>query len=369
MGTFREKPNSPIIIRGSYFEDEQEPIIKVCEEKSQQDIISNTQDDTEDYDIDLDDFFTLPKDNPTNTNIKDSKDEGNLGVFLYQSILATIIAIGYTILSITFAPVSENLLTTIKSLTSNDFSFSTALYQSVGTFFTNMNEQRPLQLNTQLLGNTIDDTSFTQDVFDDTIDDTEILDGENEFINIDINEDTTNEDLIDTNNDIIETNLEVEETITTNSVIQELPMNVTLTPIIFAGDIIFPISDYYRVTSGFGFRTNPVTNQDEFHSAYDLASDRGTNILAVLDGVITDSRLSTDLGNFIIIDHGQGLTSLYGHCDELLVEVGDNVKQGDVIATVGNTGTSTGNHLHFAMKIDGIYFDPSHIFKTELGGE
>lgn len=374
MGNFRENQSKPIIIRGNYYEDEYEPIIKVCEENTKPSNSNsnsnnnNYEENDDDYQIDLENFFKYEEDDIL--DIEESppkKDEGNLGVFLYQAILATVIAIGYTLISMSFAPISQNILDTIKTTSSNDFSFSTNLYQSVGTFFTFINEQKPLQLNSSIVENILIEENPIENIVVENIftEDTSTTFDEIILNDSNILEDTLiNEELDEF--ELVEITVEPEESITTNATIKEVPVNVTLTPIIFAGEITFPISSYYRVTSDFGFRTNPVTQEDEFHTAYDLAADKGTNILSILDGTIVESRLGNDLGYYIIIDHGQGLTSLYGHCDELLVNAGDKVKQGDIIATVGNTGTSTGNHLHFGMKMDGIYFDPSYIFKTEL---
>lgn len=351
----KENLYSPIIIRGSYFEEESQP------------------EQEDELDFDIDDFLC-------NENTP-QKDEGNLGVFLYQAILATIIAIVYTVIATFVTPISENLLATVKSISTNDFSFSETVYNSVATFFTYINEQRPLELNSQIFDIIDEDLSSTDQTHSapiqpELINITDVTLEEVDNITDDI---STLVDEVDVAEDIDEEEIDVElqetldeEIITTNATIPEaipieaneqvLPANVTLTPIIFAGEIVFPISDYYYVTSDFGFRTNPITKVEEFHSAYDLAADQGTNILAVLDATVIDSRLGEDLGNFITLDHGNGLTSLYGHCYELFVKVGDKVKQGDVIATVGSTGTSTGNHLHFGMKMNGIYFDPSYIF-------
>lgn len=337
----KQSTYQPIIIRGSYFEEDEE------------------SDEKDEVDFDEANFFTDEKDN--------AKDEGNLGVFLYQAILSTIIAIVYTVSSTIVAPFSQNVLTTVKSVSSDDFSFSGSVYQSVGTFFTYINEQRPIELNAQFFGDLLDLDSdilvveeietddFVEPIIEivDIIEPVELVEEENQ---LPIDE-TLEQEAPEVTDSIDEL-----ESIQTNATIQELPVNVTLTPVIFAGDIVFPISDYYYVTSDFGFRVNPITKVDEFHTAYDLAADKGTNILAVLDGTVVESRLGNDLGNFVTLDHGNGLTSLYGHCYELLVKAGDTVKQGDVIATVGSTGTSTGNHLHFGMKMNGIYFDPSYIF-------
>lgn len=359
--TTKPSPHSPIIIRGSYFEDEDEPIIRVTSQEEENDYSSVDELDL-DFDLDLD----------HDSNRADIKEDGNLGVFLYQAILSTIIAIVYTVISMATAPISENFLLTIKTISTNDFSFSDTIYNSVTTFFTYMNEQRPLELNAQLLGEVVE----VEEIIDPTPVEVELdevitpTDDIIEDILVDITTDTTVEESIlleESDSFEEESPIHEVESIPTTATVQDgvelvVPANATLTPIIFAGDITFPIDEYYRVSSGYGFRTNPITKEDEFHTAYDLAANEGTNILAVLDGVVVNSRTNEDLGNYITLDHGSGLTTLYGHCYDLLVESGDTVKQGDIIATVGSTGTSTGNHLHFGMKMDGIYFDPAYVF-------
>lgn len=362
----------PIIIRGSYFEDE----VNTSTTNT-----TNTTDSIDEIDFETDDYFTQIKDNPP-------KDEGNLGVFLYQSILSIIIAIIYTLMATFITPVSQNILSTVQQVSRDDFTFNDILYQSLGNFFIYINEQKPLELNTQIINGIIKDIDetyiieydivendmqvneeITQDVMDNTqiiedieVDEKDVIDEVDEIDEVDGIDGIDEVDGIEEVVDFEE--IEVEAMASVN--LQEIPANVTLMPVIFAGDITFPINDYYYVSSDYGFRVNPITKENEFHTAYDLACNKGVDILSVLDGVVITSRVGNDLGNYITIDHGNGLTSLYAHCDELFVAVGDVVKQGDIIATVGSTGTSTGNHLHFAMKIDGVYIDPSYIFTTEL---
>ena len=103
-----------------------------------------------------------------------------------------------------------------------------------------------------------------------------------------------------------------------------------------------------RVTSEFGRRRDPITGiEGAFHTGIDIAFPIGTPIRAVKSGIVVVSeRRTTGYGNRIVINHGGGYATLYAHCDELFVSVGDRVSAGDVIATVGNSGRSTGSHLH-----------------------
>ena len=109
-----------------------------------------------------------------------------------------------------------------------------------------------------------------------------------------------------------------------------------------------------RISSYFGDGRN--------HKGFDICSPQGTSIYAVADGVVIKSGYNAagnGYGNSIIVEHTNGLRTLYAHCDTLTVSVGDVVKQGDTIATVGNTGNSDGNHLHFEVKVNGTSVDPA----------
>lgn len=113
------------------------------------------------------------------------------------------------------------------------------------------------------------------------------------------------------------------------------------------------------VTSEFGGRINPITNASEKHKGLDLSSPQGSNIYAAADGVVELAQKSSSYGNYIIIDHGGGLKTLYAHCSKLLINKGENVAKGQVIAKVGSTGQSTRPHLHFEVILNGQYLNPS----------
>ena len=97
------------------------------------------------------------------------------------------------------------------------------------------------------------------------------------------------------------------------------------------------------------------------HTAVDIACKEGTFVSAITDGKVLSIEESTALGNVITIDHGDGLCTLYAHCSERLVSVGDTVKQGDVIALVGSTGASTGPHLHFEVRVNNERINPLNL--------
>lgn len=113
------------------------------------------------------------------------------------------------------------------------------------------------------------------------------------------------------------------------------------------------------ITSPFGEREHPITKKPDFHTGVDIEQVKGTSIKAFADGVVETADSSDTAGNYLVITHKSGITSLYMHCDKLAVKAGDTVKAGQVIATVGNTGSSTGTHLHFELQKDGVPFDPA----------
>jgi len=120
-----------------------------------------------------------------------------------------------------------------------------------------------------------------------------------------------------------------------------------------------------RVSSPFGYRVNPVTGNYGIHGGIDLSANSGTAIKAVLPGTVLKSKYSSDYGNFVTVDHGDGLITLYAHCSKLLVKAGDKVDQGDAIALVGSTGRSTGPHLHLEVRINDVRINPGY-FLDEL---
>lgn len=112
-------------------------------------------------------------------------------------------------------------------------------------------------------------------------------------------------------------------------------------------------------SSGFGSRECPFTGLPEFHSGLDIANHQGTPILATADGTITFVGEKGPMGRIVVINHGHGLVTRYAHIDEALKKQGDRVKRGDVVARMGNTGRSTGPHVHYEVRINGVPVDPT----------
>ncbi len=115
------------------------------------------------------------------------------------------------------------------------------------------------------------------------------------------------------------------------------------------GKFKWPLATSGTNTSGWEWRTNPITKKKEFHNGLDIAAPKGTNIYAAADGTVVKCEWYGGYGNCVIINHGGGVMTLYGHCNSLNVKNGQSVKAGDVIAYVGTTGQSTGYHLHFTV--------------------
>ncbi|MDO9566508.1 MAG: M23 family metallopeptidase [Candidatus Desulfaltia sp.] len=112
------------------------------------------------------------------------------------------------------------------------------------------------------------------------------------------------------------------------------------------------------ISSRFGYRVSPFTGLREFHKGLDIATRMGAPLIATADGVITFAGIKGLLGKVIIIDHGHGIVSLYAHLQKMLKKGGESVKRGDTIALVGNTGRSTGPHVHYEVHLNGIPVNP-----------
>ena len=121
---------------------------------------------------------------------------------------------------------------------------------------------------------------------------------------------------------------------------------------------IWPVPNYNRVASAFGTRTNPIAGMEEFHSGIDIPAPRGTDIVAAYDGIVAFSGWKDGFGNTVIIEHREGLSTLYAQNERNLVIIGDNVTRGQRIALIGSTGVSTGPHLHFEVRLNEVPIDP-----------
>jgi len=112
------------------------------------------------------------------------------------------------------------------------------------------------------------------------------------------------------------------------------------------------------LTSYFGMRKSPFTGKRVMHEGLDIAANVGTPVVATADGVVARVKYSPGYGKMVIIDHGYGYRTVFGHNSKILVKAGQHVKRGDVVAKVGNTGRSTGPHLHYELRLNGVPIDP-----------
>jgi len=119
---------------------------------------------------------------------------------------------------------------------------------------------------------------------------------------------------------------------------------------------LWPVSG--RISDNFGTRADPFTNKNTTHEGIDIAASSGTPVKAAASGTVTLASTYNGYGKCVIIDHGQGLSTLYGHASELLVKKGQKVEKGEIIAKVGSTGRSTGPHLHFEVRVYDTPVDP-----------
>ena len=122
---------------------------------------------------------------------------------------------------------------------------------------------------------------------------------------------------------------------------------------------IIPVdSDTYSFSSGFGWRQDPFTGKREFHSGLDISDSEGTPIIAPANGVVLETGSSKHIGTYLRLDHGRGCTTSYAHLARLNVKVGDKVKRGQILGLMGNTGRSSGPHVHYRIDVNDRMVNP-----------
>lgn len=124
------------------------------------------------------------------------------------------------------------------------------------------------------------------------------------------------------------------------------------------GAFVWPAPSYTRISDDYGYRTHPILGIQKFHSGVDMAAPSGSSILAAADGTVVAATYNATMGNYVMIDHGNGLYTIYMHASALYVSSGQSVSAGSTIAAVGSTGRSTGAHLHFSVRQNGNYVSP-----------
>jgi murein DD-endopeptidase MepM/ murein hydrolase activator NlpD len=124
----------------------------------------------------------------------------------------------------------------------------------------------------------------------------------------------------------------------------------------------WPVPGNYEISSPFGWRIHPITKKRSLHTGTDIVASSGTEITAAGAGVVIMAGWNTAYGNMTIIDHGKGISTLYGHQSSLIVTEGQSVQANQLIGYVGSTGWSTGSHLHFEVRVGGNPTDPLQYF-------
>jgi murein DD-endopeptidase MepM/ murein hydrolase activator NlpD len=134
--------------------------------------------------------------------------------------------------------------------------------------------------------------------------------------------------------------------------------NVNITTTYDGGTFSWPCPSSTTISSEYGNRMHPVLGVYKFHNGIDIAASTGSAIVAAYKGTVVGAGYNSSMGNYVMIDHGDGLYTIYMHASALYVSTGQNVAKGDTIAAVGSTGRSTGPHLHFGVRLNGSYVNP-----------
>lgn len=148
-------------------------------------------------------------------------------------------------------------------------------------------------------------------------------------------------------------------------IITSMEENIEFVNTYTGGELEWPVEGRYYVSSDYVGRISPVGNGYEFHTGIDIPAPFGYEISAAEDGVVTTAGWINGYGNTVIINHGGGVSTLYGHNSEVTVSQGDKVKRGDTVALCGSTGYATGDHCHFEVRINGEHTDPWKYLKRE----
>ena len=126
----------------------------------------------------------------------------------------------------------------------------------------------------------------------------------------------------------------------------------------------WPCPSYTRISSEYGWRIHPTLGVNKYHNGVDMAAPKGTNILAAFSGEVVAATYNSTMGNYVLMNHGNGYYTIYMHASKLCVTPGEIVVEGEKIAEVGSTGRSTGPHLHFGVRKNGEYVNPMYYLKS-----
>lgn len=129
------------------------------------------------------------------------------------------------------------------------------------------------------------------------------------------------------------------------------------------GKFTWPCPSSTRITDEFGMRDDPILHVQKMHNGIDIGAPYGSDIVAAYEGTVVAAAYDSSMGNYVMIDHGGNLYTVYMHCSSFVTSTGAKVKAGQSIAKVGSTGRSTGNHLHFSVRLNGSYVSPWNYLK------
>lgn len=144
----------------------------------------------------------------------------------------------------------------------------------------------------------------------------------------------------------------------------EIPENISLNEYKLSKKMVLPLSG--NITSEFGVRTHPISGDLRFHAGTDIAANSGSPIYAAFDGEVSVAAYDEWNGNYVKIIHDNSIMTVYCHCSKLNVKEGEIIRAGEVIAFVGSTGSSTGPHLHFEIRINNISYNPDTALKDAI---
>lgn len=130
------------------------------------------------------------------------------------------------------------------------------------------------------------------------------------------------------------------------------------TPVVNASGFVWPCPSSRKISSDFGYRIDPINKTNKMHNGIDVSAPTGTLIVAAASGTVVATAYNSSMGNYVMIDHGDDLYTIYMHCSGFATSAGTSVKAGESIAYVGSTGRSTGPHLHFSVRTGGTYVNP-----------
>lgn len=168
------------------------------------------------------------------------------------------------------------------------------------------------------------------------------------------------DELVKTRAELTKLEKEIDAQLAESKRLQGIIKNLSSKKKYVGGTMVWPCPSSYSVTSPYGMRKHPILRKYKMHTGIDIGANKGDSIVAANKGTVIMSHYdkSGGYGNMVVIDHGAGITTLYAHASKLCVNVGDEVKAGAVIAKVGSTGLSTGNHLHFEVRVNGETKNP-----------